>query len=156
MRCCSAASSGITSGQVLVLLAVAVPALLVLATMARPLLFASIDPEVARAAGVPVRAISIAFLLLLGGAVAEASQITGSLLVFALLVLPPAAARAFSARPATSLALSVAIGVAATWAGLVLAYYVPYPTGAFITTLSFGVYVAARITQAVRERRGLS
>jgi zinc/manganese transport system permease protein len=142
---------GITSGQVLVLLAVALPALVLLAIMARPLLFASVDPEVAAASGVPVRALSVAFLLLLGAAVAEASQITGSLLVFALLVLPPAAARAFSVRPFVGLLLSMAIGVTATWIGLVLAYYLPYPTGAFITSLSFGVYVVARLTQAIRE-----
>ncbi len=144
---------GITSKQVLALLLVAAPALAILAVVARPLVFASVDPDVAAAAGVPVRAVSALFLVLLGLAVAEASQITGSLLVFALLVLPPAAAQAFSTRPPVALALSVAIGVAVTWGGLVLAYYVPYPTGTFITSLSFAVYLAARITQAFRERR---
>lgn len=145
---------GITSRQVLALLAVALPSVALLAALGRPLLFASVDPQVAGAAGVPVRAVSVVFLLLLGVAVAEASQITGSLLVFALLVLPPAAAQALTLRPGAGLALSVGIGVAATWAGLLLAYYLPYPTGAFITTLSFAVFVAARIARSVRDRRG--
>ncbi len=144
---------GITSRQVVALFAVAVPAIVVLAAMGRQLVFASVDPQVAAAAGVPVRALSAAFLLLVGVAVAEVSQITGSLLVFALLVLPAAAAQALTLRPAFGLLLSVGIGVGATWAGLLLAYYLPFPTGAFITTLSFAVYVAARIARSVRDRR---
>ena len=135
---------GITNGQVLSLLAVAVPALVALGLIARPLLFASVDPEVAAAAGIPVRLLAVVFLLLLGVAAAEASQITGSLLVFALLVLPPATAQVITGRPLLGIGLSVLLGVVVTWVGLVMAYYTPYPTGAFITTLSFAAYVAAR------------
>jgi zinc/manganese transport system permease protein len=135
---------GITSDQVLYLVAVAVPALAALGLIARPLLFASVDPEVAAAAGVPVRSLAVIFLLLLAVAAAETSQITGSLLVFALLVLPPATAQVITGRPLMGVGLSVALGVAVTWVGLVMAYYTPYPTGAFITTLSFGAYVLAR------------
>jgi zinc/manganese transport system permease protein len=147
---------GITTSQVLVLFAVAVPAMVALVILARPLLFSSVDPDVARAAGVPTRALSISFLLLLGLAVAEASQITGSLLVFALLVLPPATAQAFSVRPLRSLALSIGIGVAVAWTGLGLAYYHPYPTGTFITSLSFAAYMVARLSQRLREHRAPS
>jgi zinc/manganese transport system permease protein len=143
---------GITSGQVLSLLAVAVPALVALAAIARPLLLASIDPEVASASGVPVRALAVMFLVLLGVAAAEASQITGSLLVFALLVLPAATAQVITGRPLLGIGLAVALGVAVTWAGLVMAYYTPYPTGAFITTLSFGAYVVARGVRSFRGR----
>jgi zinc/manganese transport system permease protein len=135
---------GITSGQVLSLLVVAVPALVALAFIARPLLFASVDPEVAAASGLPVRALAVVFLLLLGVAAAEASQITGSLLVFALLVLPPATSQVITGRPLLGIGISVALGVAVTWAGLALAYYTPYPAGTFITTLSFGAYVVTR------------
>src|SRR5206468_3327007 len=85
------------------------------------------------------------FLLLLGIAAAEASQITGSLLVFALLVLPPATAQVITARPLLGICLSVVLGVAVTWAGLAMAYYTPYPTATFITTLSFAAYVAAGV-----------
>jgi zinc/manganese transport system permease protein len=143
---------GITSGQVLSLLAVAIPALLALGLIARPLLYASVEPEVAAAAGLPVRSLAVAFLLLLGIAAAEASQITGSLLVFALLVLPPATAQVITGRPLLGIGLAVALGVAVTWVGLVLAFYTPYPTGAFITTLSFGAYVLARGLRVVRAR----
>lgn len=145
---------GITSGQVFTLFAVAVPALVVLALISRPLLFATVDREVAAAAGLPVRALGIGFLLLLGVAVAEASQITGALLVFALLVLPPATAQVITGRPGAGVALSVVIGVAVTWAGLVIAYYTPYPTGAFITTLSFAAYVVARAVRHLAVRSG--
>jgi zinc/manganese transport system permease protein len=140
---------GITRGQVVGLLAVAFPALLLLALMSRPLLFATVDQEVAAAAGLPVRALGIGFLLLLGVAVAEASQITGALLVFALLVLPPATAQAITGRPAMGVLLSVGIAVAVTWGGLAIAYYTPYPTGAFITTLSFSAYVLARGVRSI-------
>ncbi|HEY2802550.1 MAG TPA: metal ABC transporter permease [Actinomycetota bacterium] len=136
---------GITSGQVLLLLVLSVAALFVLAVIGRRLLFASVDPEVAAAAGVRVSALSIGFLVLLGVAVAEASQITGSLLVFALLVLPPATAQVITGRPVMGLILSVALGIAVTWGGLLIAYYNPPPAGAFITTLSFIAYVVARI-----------
>jgi zinc/manganese transport system permease protein len=143
---------GITAGQVVALLAVAVVALTALGLISRPLLFASVDPEVARAAGLPVRALAMGFLLLLGVAVAETAQITGALLVFALLVLPPATAQVITGRPALGLGLSVALAVAVTWTGLVAAYYTPYPTGAFITTFSFIAYALARAIRSLAER----
>jgi zinc/manganese transport system permease protein len=143
---------GVTQGQVLALLAGGLPALGLLGLMSRPLLFASVDREAAAAAGLPVRWLGIAFLVLLGVAVAEASQVTGALLVFALLVLPPATAQVITGRPVLGIAWSVGIAVAVTWAGLVIAYYTPYPTGAFITTLSFGAYVLARGIRFVAAR----
>jgi zinc/manganese transport system permease protein len=144
---------GITTGQVWLLLAVTAAALLALAAVGRPLLFASVDPDVATGRGVPVRLLSAVFLVLLGVATAGASQITGTLLVFALLVMPGAAAQALSARPSVSLALSVLIAVAVTWAGLIVAYYSPYPVGFYVTTFAFAVHVLARGGQYVRGRR---
>jgi zinc/manganese transport system permease protein len=135
---------GITSRQVLALLVVAGGALLALGAVARPLLFASVDPEAAAASGLPVRGLAVLFLVLLGLAVAEASQITGSLLVFALLVLPPATAHAMTGRPTLGIALSMGLAVTVTWLGLAMAYVTPYPAGAYITTLSFAAYVLAR------------
>jgi zinc/manganese transport system permease protein len=120
---------GITTTQVTVLALVAAAALGVLALIGRPLLFASVDPDVAAGRGVPVRALSVAFLVLLGAATAEAGQITGTLLVFALLVMPAATAQQLTARPAFSLAASVAISLAVTWTGLITAYYSPYRSG---------------------------
>jgi zinc/manganese transport system permease protein len=135
---------GITGGQVLVLLVVAVVALGVLAAVGRPLLFASVDPDVAAARGVPVRALNLVFLVLLGAAVAEVSQITGTLLVFALLVMPAATAQVITARPGPSLLLTVLIGLLVTWFGLGVAFYSPYPIGFFVTTFAFGLYVLAQ------------
>jgi zinc/manganese transport system permease protein len=136
---------GISDGQVLVLLAVAAGTLAVLCVLARPLLFASVDADVAGARGVPVRALSIAFLLLLGLAVGATSQITGVLLVFSLLVTPAATAQVLTARPALSLALSVVLGLLVVWLGLGIAYFSVYPAGFFIATISFAIYVLARV-----------
>ncbi|MFJ1753304.1 metal ABC transporter permease [Kitasatospora sp. NPDC088134] len=143
---------GITDGQVAVLAAVGTAVLAVLAAVGRPLLFASLDPEVAAARGVPVRLLGAGFLLLLGAAAAEASQITGSLLVFALLVMPAATARQLTARPALGLLLGVAIGLAACWLGLVAAYYRPYPLGFFVTSFAFAGYLLAHLARAVLGR----
>jgi zinc/manganese transport system permease protein len=140
---------GVSDGQVLLLALVAVGTLAVLAALGRPLLFASVDPDVASARGVPVGALSGTFLLLLGLAVAATSQITGPLLVFALLVMPAATAQAITVRPAPSLALTVALALAVTWLGLGLSYFSPYPAGFFISTVSFAIYVLVRVATAV-------
>lgn len=136
---------GITPGQVLGLLLVALVSLAAVAALARPLLFASIDREVARAAGVSVAALDIVFLLILGLAIAATSQLTGALLVFALLVAPPAAAQQLTSRPAAGLALSVGFALVVIWLALGIAYYTVYPVGFYVTTLAFVLYLAARL-----------
>jgi zinc/manganese transport system permease protein len=141
---------GITRSQVLVLLAVALAALAAVAMIARPLLFATIDPEVAGARGVPVRMLDASFLVILGLAVAATSQITGALLVFALLVAPPATAQLVTMRPALGLALSIAFGLLVSWLGLAVAYFSVYPVGFYTTTFAAGLYLLTRIVRAVR------
>ena len=136
---------GITSNQVLVLLVVGTVSVLVVGLAARPLLFASLDADVARAAGLPTAALGLGFLLVLGLSVAETSQITGALLVFTLLVTPAAIAHRLTCRPGLGVLLSVAIALAVTWVGLGLAYYSIYPAGFFVTSLSFGSYVLVRL-----------
>ncbi len=143
---------GVTRDDVLVLTVTAGLALGVLAVLGRPLLFASVDPRVAEAAGVPVRAVSLLYLILLGCAVAEASQFTGVLLVLALLVVPAASASALTARPSAGLALSAALALATVWAGLAAAYFTDRPVGFWVTSVGFAVYVAARATAAARAR----
>jgi zinc/manganese transport system permease protein len=143
---------GITDGQVLTLLAIAAAALAVLAAAGRQLFFASVDPDVAAARGVPIGALSVVFLVLLGVAAAEVSQVTGALLVFALLVMPAAAAQQLTARPALSLALSVIIALAVTWLGLGVAYFSVYPVGFFITTFGFAAYVLAVAARRLGRR----
>jgi zinc/manganese transport system permease protein len=144
----------VTPGQVLALVAVGVVALGFLVWAGRPLLFASVDEAVARAGGVPTRALSLAFLLLLGLAVASTAQITGVLLVFALLVAPAATAQLITTRIALSLLLTVVLGIVITWVGLGLAYFFDYPVGFYISTVAFAVYVVARLARAALDRSG--
>jgi zinc/manganese transport system permease protein len=134
---------GITSAQVRTLAIVAVAALAVLGVLGRPLLFASVDADGARAHGVPTRAVAVAFLVLLGVTTAEVSQITGVLLVFALMVLPPATAALITPRPAASLLVSVLLALGTVWVALFIAYYSPYPIGFWLTTIAFAGYATA-------------
>jgi zinc/manganese transport system permease protein len=147
---------GVTSGDVAVLAVVAAVVLGVMALIGRPLLFSSVDPSVADARGVPSRLLGVLFLVLLGAATAEVSQITGSLLVFALLVMPAATAQRLTARPGRSLILAVVFALAVTWFGLGAAYFSPYPIGFWITTFAFGCYLLANLYGFLARRRGPS
>jgi zinc/manganese transport system permease protein len=143
---------GVSSGQVVSLLAVAAGALAALAVIARPLLFSTFDPEVARARGVPVRALDMAFLLILAVAVAATSQITGALLSFALLVAPPATAQLLTSRPLAGVLLSIAISLAIAWLGLAAAYFSIYPVGFYTTTFALAAYLLAWSGRAAHRR----
>jgi zinc/manganese transport system permease protein len=142
---------GVTSRQTAALALVAVVALAILAVVGRPLLFASVDGDVAGAHGVPVRPLGAVFLVLLGVTTASVSQITGSLLVFALLVLPPATAQLVTAAPARGLLLSVVLGVVTVWVALFVAYYSPYPIGFWLTSIAFALYVLTWAGTALRS-----
>jgi zinc/manganese transport system permease protein len=111
--------------------------------IARPLLFLSVDPDVAAARGVKSRALAAVFLVLVAVAVAESVQAVGALLVFALMVTPPAIAQNLSARPWLGIALSAAIAVAVLWAGLFLSFYASLPVGFFVTAVAFVAYLAS-------------
>ena len=140
---------GITATQVDILLGVALGTLAFFAVAGRPLLFSSVDDLVARAGGVPVRTLEVAFLVVLGLAVAATAQITGVLLVFALLVAPAAAAQQLTARIGLGIVLSVAIALLVTWIGLGLSYFTDYSVGFYVTSLAFGVYLVARVARRV-------
>jgi len=144
---------GITPGQVLTLLGVAMAVLIGLAVVGRPLLLASVDEVVARARGVRVGALSVAFLVVLGLAVAATAQITGALLVFALLIAPAASAQQLTARIGVGLALSIGLALVVTWVGLGLSYFTNWPVGFLITTLAFLQYAAASAARAFAGRR---
>ncbi len=146
---------GISATSVVVTAVASFIALGALALMYRPLLFTSIDPDAALARGVPVRAVAIGFMLVLGLAVATAAQVVGVLLVFALLVTPAAIAERLTATPVHAIALSVGFALAFTWGGLLLALCLPYPVSFFITTLAFAGYVSVRTLRrpvAIRVR----
>ncbi len=143
---------GITAGQVTTLLIVSAVALAALLVLGRPLLFASVDPAVARAAGVPTRALGAAFLLLLGLAVAATAQITGALLVFTLLVMPAATAQELTPRPVPGLFLAIAFALLVIWLGLAIAYFSPYPLGFWATSVAFAIYAGTRLARGARRR----
>ena len=111
----------------------------------RPLLFVSIDPEVATAQAVPVRLVTLAFLVLVGLTVAEAVQAVGALLIFGLMVTPAAIAQRVTATPYPSLLLSAGLAVLFVWVGTTLAFYLPYPPGFLIIATSFVTYLAASL-----------
>jgi zinc/manganese transport system permease protein len=144
---------GVSRGQVLMLLIIALIAIALIALAARPLLLETIDPEAARARGLPVAVLDAGFLLLLAAAVAATSQITGALLVFALLVAPAAAAQQLTMRPGLGLVLSVVLSLAIVWLGLGIAYFSIYPVGFYVTSIAFAVYLAARLARMVAQRR---
>jgi len=145
---------GVTSGEVEMLALVAVAVLAFLAVAGRPLFFASVDGPLARASRVPVRALSVAFLLVLGLAVAATVQITGVLLVFALLVAPAGIARELTSRIGVSLLLSVVVGLLIAWVGLGLSYFTNYSPGFFATTAAMVLFTLARAARSLPERRG--
>jgi zinc/manganese transport system permease protein len=145
---------GITTDQVGTLAAITVGVLLFFAVAGRPLLFSSVDEPAAAARGVPVRLLHVAFLLVLGLAVAATAQITGALLVFALLVAPAAAAQQLTASIPVSLALSVLFALAIIWVGLTLAYFGDYSVGFYVSTIAFALYVTCRLGRAAATRLG--
>ncbi|GAC1579464.1 MAG: metal ABC transporter permease [Ktedonobacteraceae bacterium] len=128
----------------------------VLVVIARPLFFASLDPNVAEAHGVPVRLLSFGYLVLLALEVAVAVQVVGVLLIFALLVTPAAIAQDVTTRPTMAVLVAVVLALLFTWAGLAVGYATPYPVGFFITTFAFGTFVlvrGARLVHRVLLRR---
>ncbi|HVS07613.1 MAG TPA: metal ABC transporter permease [Candidatus Dormibacteraeota bacterium] len=148
---------GITSDEVAVTLVAGLLTVLALVVVYRPLLFATLDEEVAEAKGVPVRGLSIAFMVILAIAVSEAVQVVGVLLIFALIVAPAAIAERFTTRPSRGVLLSALLAVLFTWSGLTVAYYFPYPVGFFITTIAFWSYILARLvapTLTLARKRG--
>ena len=133
-------------------LVVAAVALAALAVVYRPLRFASVDPEMAEARGVPVRFLSAAFLLILALTVAEAIQVVGVILVFTLLIIPAGTAQRLTAHPGLAVAYSVAIAVGATLAGLVCALYTSWPVSFFVSAFAFLTYLLARAAYATAQR----
>ncbi|MER7450198.1 metal ABC transporter permease [Nocardia beijingensis] len=124
----------------------------VLAFVYRPLLFASSDPEVAVARGVPVRALSIVFAVLLGITAAFGVQIVGALLVLALLITPAAAAAQLTADPIRATVLAVVFAELAAVGGILLSLAPGVPVSTFVTTISFLIYLACRVLGS-RNRR---
>jgi zinc/manganese transport system permease protein len=142
---------GINDGEVRVVALTAILTLLVTGVIGRPLLFSSVDAETAAARGVPTRFLSALFLILLALAVAISVQLVGTLLTFALLVTPAAAAQQLTTRPGVGLVLSAFLAIVVTWAGLAVAYFTIYPVGFFVTSFAFGAYLLSRAVRWAHE-----
>ena len=145
---------GVSTADVWLTLVIGVVALALVVAMYRPLLFASVDEDVAQARRVPVRLLSVAFMVTLALAVAVAVQVVGVLLIFALLVTPAAVAERVTRSPGRAMAVSVAVALGCTWLGLALAWYSSYPVSFFIVTLAFAVYLVVRLVPWVAGRLG--
>lgn len=153
---------GLLAGQIVAvdtseLTTLVVVAVIVAACMAiiwRPLFFASVDPEVARARGVPVRALSIIFMVVLGLTSAMAVQLVGALLVLSLLITPTAAAAKVTARPAMLSLLSIIFATVSSVGGILLSLGPGLPISPYVTTVSFLIYLVCLGIGAVRKRTG--
>ncbi len=148
----------ISAGQIWLLVVLALVVLVGLGLIYRPLLFASVDPELAEASGVATRLLGIAFLLLLAITVTEAAQVVGTLLVLSLAIIPGAAAQRVATAPLAATAVSVGVALLATDGGLLLALNgTTVPPTVFVTGISVGAYVVARVVgprlRARRSRR---
>lgn len=136
---------GISRTDVLVTLIFGIGTIAVLAAIFRPLLFSSVDPEVAEARGVPVRALGILFLILVAIAVSMSVQVVGVLLIFTLLVGPAATATRIVHTPLGAVAASVLLALAYTWLGIFLAATGSWPVTFYIAAISFIVYLPVRL-----------
>jgi zinc/manganese transport system permease protein len=157
----SANKFGILIGQIVavdrtnlnVLMIASALVLIVLALIYRPLLFASVDPAVAVARGVPVRSLALVFAVLVGVATAFGVQIVGSLLVVSLMVTPAAAAARVTASPWKATVLAVIFAEVSALGGIVFSLAPGKPVSAFVTTISFAIYLGCRIVAKIRDRR---
>ena len=150
---------GISSDQILLLGVIAVAVAVVLGAMWRPLLFASVDPDAARARGVPTAALGLLFLFVLAITVTEAAQLVGTLLVLSLAITPAAAAQRLTSNPVTTTVLSVVFAVVSADGGLLLSFQFPSVRPSVpIVAVSFAFYVLARLVGpnlTARRRRNL-
>lgn len=138
---------GIQPDQARLVAILSVGVIVALLLIARPLLFTSLDPLVAAARGVPVRALGAIFLTLLAVTVGEATQIVGALLIFSLLVTPAATAQRLTTRPYVGMALAAGLALAITWVGLTIGFYTPLPISFLISALAFLLYVGVLLGQ---------
>jgi zinc/manganese transport system permease protein len=141
---------GLSGSDTTLAVAVGIAVLAVTIGIARPLVFASLDPEVAIARGVPVRAIGLVFLAVLGAVSAEATQAVGALLLLGLVAAPAAAAQRLTRSPYTGLALSTGLAVGSVWLGLALAYLEPQlpPSTAIVGVATASLVTAAGVSFA--------
>ncbi|MBO0739204.1 MAG: metal ABC transporter permease [Alphaproteobacteria bacterium] len=142
----------VDSETIWMLLGLCALSLAMLATISRPLLFASLQPELAEAKGVSLRGYSVLFLAIAALATAECAQVVGVLLVFALMVGPAATAQRLTGRMAAAVALSAMLALFEAWLGIVLAYYTDWPSSFWITALSAVAYLFAGVPEVIQHQ----
>ncbi|OBH85157.1 metal ABC transporter permease [Mycobacterium scrofulaceum] len=144
---------GVSPGQIVLLIAVAIAVLATMTLLYRPLLFASVDPEVALARGIPTRLVGLLFVYLLALTVTEAAQIVGTLLVLSLAITPAAAATRLTARTPVLIALSIGFALIAADGGLLLGLLKPHvKASVFISAISFAIYAVVRLASPELRR----
>jgi zinc/manganese transport system permease protein len=136
---------GVSFSNVLLTLAAGIVVLVLIAVVYRPLLFASLDEDVAEAKGMPVALLGMIFMILVAIATSFAVQVVGVLLIFSLMVTPAATAQLLAKKPGQVIIISAIIALLATWSGLFIAFYGPqYPVSFFITSEVFVLYLLVR------------
>jgi len=136
---------GVSRYQVLETVAASAAILVGVGVIYRPLLFSSLDEDVAEAKGIPMLALGMVFMAIVAVTVSFAVEVTGVLLVFSLMVTPGATAQYLASTPSKAIVISVTIALVATWLGLFLSFYTPYPVSFFITAEVFAFYVLVRL-----------
>jgi zinc/manganese transport system permease protein len=145
---------GVSASQLVPTAGLAVACVIAVAVLYRPLMLASLLPDVAAARGVSTIGMQLAFLLLVALATTVTVPVVGTLLVFALMVSAPAAARSFTDHPLHAMALSVALALAIIWGAIALSYATDYPVGFFVGTLGAAAYTLGRAWAGWRRRAG--
>jgi zinc/manganese transport system permease protein len=143
----------VSDGELVVFALFTAAVVLALALIARPLVFASVDPAVAEARGVPVRALGVAFVVLLALTITMAVQVVGTLLLFGLVVTPAATALRLTARPGRVAVIAVGIALLSVWVGLVLAAMLDLPPSFFVVSVSVLFWAVVLVTTRRRGTR---
>jgi zinc/manganese transport system permease protein len=144
---------GISANQLGPTIGLAAACILAIGVLARPLMLSSTLPDVAEARGIGRQAIETCFLLVLALATTMTVPVVGTLLIFSLMIGPPAAARVLVDRPLAAMGISAAFALAIVWSAIALSYLTNYPVGFFVGTMSAATYAAGRLHAAFRERR---
>lgn len=144
---------GVSADAVVATLVLGVVALAALAALYRPLLLSSVAPDIGAARGVPPRGVEVAFLVVVALATTTAVPVVGALLMFSLMIGPPAAARSLTRRPGTAIAASSGLALLTVWISLAASYRSNWPVGFFVGVLGAAIYLAGRAAGAVSRRR---
>jgi zinc/manganese transport system permease protein len=144
---------GVSTSKLWPTMAIAAACIAAIVVLYRPLLLSSVAPDVAAARGINERAMDLAFLVVLALVTTMAVPVVGSLLIFSLLIGPPAAARSFTDRPLVAMGLSVVVALLTVWVAIAVSYETSLPIGFFVGTISAFSYTVGRLWAGWRRRR---